>query len=127
MMKYVLTLSVLLSAACTTVDEDDASMNLTGTEQYAVRTADGSYVCEAPKKVLICHVPPGNPDNAHTICVGRAAVKPHQEHHGDLLGACDEEADPGYGEDDDSGPDQGGGEPDEGGETSDPESSTPVE
>lgn len=71
------------------VSSDD-SMYLTGTEEYAVQNADGEWVCEAPKKVLICHIPPGNPDNAHTICVSTHAVEPHQSHHGDLIGACDD-------------------------------------
>jgi len=31
-------------------------------------------------KVTICHVPPGNPGNAHTIAVGAAAVAVHPEH-----------------------------------------------
>lgn len=39
-------------------------------------------------KVTICHIPPGNPGNAHTISVGASAVPAHQSNHGDLLGAC---------------------------------------
>jgi hypothetical protein len=39
-------------------------------------------------KVLICHVPPGNPDNAHTIQVGEPALSAHLA-HGDVLGSCD--------------------------------------
>ena len=39
------------------------------------------------KKVLICHVPPGNPGNAHTICVSANAVPDHLA-HGDYLGEC---------------------------------------
>jgi hypothetical protein len=38
-------------------------------------------------KVTVCHVPPGNPDNFHTISVGENAVKAHLA-HGDFLGAC---------------------------------------
>lgn len=38
-------------------------------------------------KTLVCHYPPGNPDNRHDICVGNAAVPAH-EAHGDTLGAC---------------------------------------
>lgn len=38
-------------------------------------------------KVTICHIPPGNPANAHTITVGAPAVKAHVK-HGDTLGAC---------------------------------------
>lgn len=42
---------------------------------------------QAQEKVTICHVPPGNPDNAHTIRVGAPAVDAHLA-HGDTLGAC---------------------------------------
>jgi hypothetical protein len=38
-------------------------------------------------KVTICHVPPGNPGNAHTITVGAPAVPAHLA-HGDSLGEC---------------------------------------
>jgi hypothetical protein len=40
-----------------------------------------------PTKVAICHFPPGNPDNEHTIVVDKAAVPAHQA-HGDTLGPC---------------------------------------
>jgi hypothetical protein len=39
------------------------------------------------KKTTICHIPPGNPANAHTICVGNAAVPAHLA-HGDFVGTC---------------------------------------
>jgi len=42
---------------------------------------------EKPAEVSICHVPPGNPANAHTITVGSAAVESHLT-HGDILGVC---------------------------------------
>src|SRR3712207_2319110 len=47
-------------------------------------------------RVTVCHIPPGNPANAHTIRVGPPAVKAHLK-HGDTLGACegDTEADGG--------------------------------
>ena len=38
-------------------------------------------------KVTICHIPPGNPANAHTIRVGAAALPAHLA-HGDHLGPC---------------------------------------
>jgi hypothetical protein len=37
--------------------------------------------------VTLCHIPPNNPANAHTIEVAQAAVPTHLA-HGDLLGAC---------------------------------------
>lgn len=40
-----------------------------------------------PTNVAICHYPPGNPANAHTILVGAAAVPAHRG-HGDTLGSC---------------------------------------
>jgi len=41
-----------------------------------------------PAKTLVCHVPPGDPGNAHPICISPAAVAAHQA-HGDHPGACD--------------------------------------
>jgi hypothetical protein len=41
-------------------------------------------------KVTICHRPPGNPDNSHTITVGESAVLAHVT-HGDTLEECDED------------------------------------
>jgi hypothetical protein len=38
-------------------------------------------------QITICHIPPGNPGNAHTLRVGSAAWPAHQS-HGDTLGAC---------------------------------------
>lgn len=88
-MKFLFTLSCCLGlAALSGCAADDDSMYLTGTEEHAIRTENGQYVCPSPRKVLVCHIPPGNPENAHTICVSHHAVDPHQTHHGDLIGAC---------------------------------------
>jgi hypothetical protein len=38
-------------------------------------------------KVTICHVPPGNPENAKTITIDGSAWPAHQA-HGDTMGAC---------------------------------------
>jgi hypothetical protein len=38
-------------------------------------------------KVVVCHIPPGNPANAHTITIGAPAVPAHLA-HGDVLGLC---------------------------------------
>lgn len=48
---------------------------------------DGMAPAPRNGKAAVCHIPPGNPSNAHTILVGVAAVKAHLA-HGDLLGAC---------------------------------------
>jgi hypothetical protein len=51
--------------------------------------AAAGHVCDPTdtQKTTICHVPPGNPGNAHTLCVGNSAVPAHLA-HGDHLGAC---------------------------------------
>ena len=41
-----------------------------------------------PGKVLICHVPPGNPANARTLSVSPNAVAGHATHPGDYDGPC---------------------------------------
>ena len=38
-------------------------------------------------KVTICHIPPGNPENAHTITIDISALPAHLA-HGDTLGPC---------------------------------------
>jgi len=38
-------------------------------------------------KVQVCHVPPGNPSNAHTICINPNDVGSHIA-HGDCVGIC---------------------------------------
>jgi len=38
-------------------------------------------------KITICHIPPGNPSNRHTITVGESAWASHSA-HGDHRGAC---------------------------------------
>ena len=39
----------------------------------------------------VCHVPPGNPSNAHTIFVGYPAIKAHEK-HGDAADFCPSDA-----------------------------------
>lgn len=38
-------------------------------------------------KVIICHIPPGNPNRAHTISIANQALAAHLA-HGDHLGSC---------------------------------------
>ncbi len=50
-------------------------------------TAGGSGGGGHGAKVAICHIPPGNPANAHTIVVSENAVPAHLA-HGDSIGVC---------------------------------------
>jgi hypothetical protein len=72
--------------------------------------ADAGTAPTGTDKVAVCHIPPGNPANAHTIVVGAPAVAAHLR-HGDRLGACDA-ADGGG--DDGGGDDGSGDQPDAG-------------
>ncbi|MBI2449793.1 hypothetical protein HYV49_05875 [Candidatus Pacearchaeota archaeon] len=49
---------------------------------------------ETRGKVILCHIPPGDPASAHTIEVGAPAMRAHLA-HGDTLGACEGEIPPG--------------------------------
>ena len=55
----------------------------------AVQAADedGTRTDSVKKKVTLCHRPPGNPANAHTLSVGEPAQAAHLR-HGDQLGPC---------------------------------------
>jgi hypothetical protein len=48
-------------------------------------TASAAWAGDA--KVQVCHIPPGNPANFHTITVSENALSAHLG-HGDLAGAC---------------------------------------
>ncbi|PKA83538.1 hypothetical protein ATE92_1694 [Ulvibacter sp. MAR_2010_11] len=50
-------------------------------------------VTAAGDKVAICHIPPGNPANVHTIVVSVNAIPAHLA-HGDAIGECDPCNDP---------------------------------
>ena len=55
----------------------------------AANGGDGTAAAQAAvPKVTICHIPPGNPANAHTITVGAPAVPAHVANHGDSIGPC---------------------------------------
>lgn len=45
------------------------------------------------ERVELCHVPPGNPDEAHTITVSAEAAEGHLA-HGDTRGECPDDGDP---------------------------------
>jgi hypothetical protein len=58
----------------------------------AAHDGAGSVSAQAAEpKVTICHLPPGNPENAQTITIGAPAVPAHLANHdGDAVGPCPE-------------------------------------
>jgi hypothetical protein len=75
--------SIILTTAC--VDETGA---LTVTYMVVIQQADDEDDEVTDEQVTICHYPPGNPANAHTITVGASAVDAHVRNHGDTIGPC---------------------------------------
>ena len=82
-----------MAAACVEADDgaigDDGEPGAPGeatARQTPAASAPTPSSCGADD-VAICHVPPGNPNQAHLIVVGRPAVAAHLA-HGDNLGAC---------------------------------------
>jgi len=67
-----------------------AALAACGLNDGTVGVNDDLRACDPQntKKTTICHIPPGNPANAHTLCIGNPAVPAHLHNHGDYLGPC---------------------------------------
>jgi hypothetical protein len=72
-----------------------AAIRACGLDDGTIEHGHGAHLhaCDPQdtKKTTICHVPPGNPANAHTLCIGNAAVPAHLRNHPDSLGPCKSE------------------------------------
>jgi hypothetical protein len=60
-------------------------------ERENVEEFEDSVIVTSSSTTTICHIPPGNPSNAHEISIGVPAVNAHLA-HGDRLGSCDSDA-----------------------------------
>jgi hypothetical protein len=82
----LLSLGLVASAFMGCLNSTESSSNSTDASGFRISgiTAD---VGAGVTKVDVCHIPPGNPENAHTITVGSPAVAAHLA-HGDAIGAC---------------------------------------
>ena len=78
-----LLLLALSAAACGPEAEPSADSAQASLEALGTDAGSGA----GTSKVSVCHLPPGNPANAHTLVVGAPAVDAHLR-HGDTLGAC---------------------------------------
>lgn len=77
-----------------TVLEDDDGNIISGNSSIIMGTAStgtaggkGKGKGLGKEKVVVCHIPPGNPAAAHTLTVGTPALGAHIA-HGDTLGSC---------------------------------------
>ena len=71
-------------------DECDSNALVDNFTFNGVENLPAEWICgnnSKKPKVYICHIPPGNPANAHTICVSPNAVQAHLD-HGCMLGEC---------------------------------------
>ena len=73
------------------INSNDSASN--SSDATGLRTVGSLSDTAGTPKVVVCHIPPGNPANAHTITVGAPAVRAHLA-HGDTLGACKDVAPP---------------------------------
>lgn len=70
-------------------EDEQGELYVTTSESLGpVGTTGKVFRIERLDHVTICHSPPGNPGNAHTIVVGASAVPAHLA-HGDQLGTCE--------------------------------------
>ena len=86
-MRIAAVVAALLLCACGGGQDrssSDGAVELAKAQSAAAASPDG--------KVTICHVPPGNPANAHEITVGEPALHAHIQQHGDRVGHCCVEA-----------------------------------
>jgi hypothetical protein len=66
-------------------DDNDGIPNCIDEDEFS------NWVCDVKeKKVLVCHIPPGNPSNAHTIFFSKNAASTHLDEHGDYIGECNQ-------------------------------------
>ncbi|MFB5621774.1 MAG: hypothetical protein ACE5Q7_02430, partial [Candidatus Nitrosomaritimum yanchengensis] len=61
------------------------------TQKKEVEEFGDDVLVTSSSTTTICHIPPGNPGNKHTITIGESALSAHLG-HGDLLNACDYES-----------------------------------
>jgi hypothetical protein len=66
---------------------DDAKAQRDDAKNNIQEFSDSTIVTTS--STTICHVPPGNPGNAHTISIGIPAARAHFANHNDTPGPCD--------------------------------------
>ena len=88
-MRIAAVVAVLLLCACGGGQDRSSS---DGAVERELAKAQSAAAASPDGKVTICHIPPGNPANAHEITVGEPALHAHIRQHGDRVGHCCVEA-----------------------------------
>lgn len=70
------------------IKEFDTTVFTSTPQQPRISVAEWLASNPSAKKVTICHIPPGNPGNVHTITISVNALKTHVDHHDDYIGEC---------------------------------------
>ena len=88
LMIYLLFAFILLFSSTSEV-YSQSNNQLTNSENLEKNGDDCSeFICgDYDDKLLICHVPPGEPENEHEICISSNAIQTHLT-HGDYCGPC---------------------------------------
>ena len=82
-----ITVTPTITSSATSTVTQTFTPTLTPTTTLTVSPTVNGVDAAIDSKVTICHRPPGNPANAHTITVGYPALSAHSG-HGDTLGPC---------------------------------------
>ena len=91
---WLLVLTFVALSCGKNTENSDVSFQTIPLEVYAANPgAINPPTCQNGN-MLVCHIPPGNPENKHEICIGQSAVPTHLTHHGDYLGVCNPNPNP---------------------------------
>ena len=69
------------------VEDENSSPLMIKTNSVNSTNDDSIWYSDNGNKVTICHIPPGNPENAHPITISVNALDAHLA-HGDTIGDC---------------------------------------
>ena len=72
-------------------------ISLVGTAIFLSIAIGAAFAGGGQTKYEVCHFPPGNPDNSHTVKAGAPAMAAHMAHGDWLGGSCSEGSEYGYG------------------------------
>ncbi len=96
---FTYTLTVTYANGCTsscdvTICVKDIRVGGNGNGNNGKGNGNGNGNGNNADKVIICHLPPGNPNNPQTLSIGASAVPSHLgNHYGDALGECGKSCD----------------------------------